>query len=493
MKGKMLIVDDDPTIIKLLEKKLAHAGFTTDSVHDGQEALEKIHHFKPDIIISDIMMPRLDGYELYRKLRQNPETASIPFVFMSAKAEPSEQLEGLRLGADEYVCKPIDFNDLIERVQNVIRRSSTVNANHIRADFSGNLTRIKLIDILQLIETNLKTGEFIIKNPNGKISGKIFFRNGNLVDAQTGKLTGEEAFFELMGQNKGYFEFFSGDVGLSDKITAPNMSVLLNGTRLIDEAQGLSAVVSDTNCRLKILTREINSKLENKIGKDIIDCIFELVEKNASCREILYSDVKSKPRMASALTNLIHEKILEVQKPEEARKIKIDNALLYKIHELYNQGATGILQLKKTTLDGSVYFQDGEIIHASCGMTSSKKALFRIFSENGWDLDFSEASLSAEKSIHDPLNNLLIDATREMEGLALFNESFLGQRVSIQVDRPDQLEIPGDKEKLLTMFDITKSHQCIQDILDHSPYTDLTTLKFLLELINYKVVDLVQE
>lgn len=490
MKGQILIVDDDPLIIKLLEKKLTKAGFKIDSANDGQQALKKIHQFKPDIIISDIMMPHLDGYQLHRSLRQKPETAAIPFIFMSAKVAPADQLAGLRMGADEYVCKPFDFDNLIERVHDVMSRTALANPKNSLADFSGKLNRMKLADILQLIETNVKTGELVFKNQNGKTKGKAFFKNGTLIDAHTGKLSGEEAFFELMGKNSGYFEFFSTPMDIPEKITEPTISILLNGTRLIDEAQGLPEFISSTNCQLQIVSRDISPMLENKIGKENINHIFKLLEKTAFCHQILNSQVMSKPRAASALISLLKEKILEVQKGGDTSKFQMDSLLLHKIHEVSSQETTGILEMIKNALSAAIYFQNGDIVHATYNMTSGKKALFRIFSETGWNVTFEPRPLSVDKSIQNPLDKLLIEATREMEALALFDKTLLNQRVLLRTDLSDQLEFQENHDRINNIFELTKRYHYVRDILDYSPYTDLNTLKILLNLINFKIMDL---
>ncbi|MDM8553067.1 response regulator, partial [Desulfobacterales bacterium HSG2] len=95
-KNKVLIVEDEPIIGNLLEVGLSEAGFEAEYFSSTAKALENVHRFKPDVIVSDTVMPQIDGYELRRRLRQDPETAEIPFVFLSAKTEPPEQLESLR-------------------------------------------------------------------------------------------------------------------------------------------------------------------------------------------------------------------------------------------------------------------------------------------------------------------------------------------------------------------------------------------------------------
>ena len=111
-KGKVLIVDDDPKMGKLLKLKLSKAGYETEYFSSGGEALGKIVQVRPHIIISDIQMPEMDGYEFCERLRQDPNTAAIPFIFLSGKTNTSDQLEGLRIGADDYVCKPVNIDFL---------------------------------------------------------------------------------------------------------------------------------------------------------------------------------------------------------------------------------------------------------------------------------------------------------------------------------------------------------------------------------------------
>ena len=219
----------------------------------------------PDIVLSDIMMPEMDGYELQRRLRSEPETAAIPFIFLSAKCEPTDQLEGLRMGADDYVCKPFDFEDLVDRIERAMARVARVVSYSAKADFSGNVNQMSIADVLQIVEINHKSGELIFRNEKGKKTGKVFFQKGALVHARTATLSGEEAFYQIMGEKKGFFEFFGVPVDVPRTISTSNMSMLLNGTRLLDEAESLSELVEDGSLALNVLS--LRHRRRNK-GKD---------------------------------------------------------------------------------------------------------------------------------------------------------------------------------------------------------------------------------
>ena len=114
---RVLICDDDPVILRLLEVNLELEGYQVLSAHNGQEALEIAQNELPDLIVMDIMMPRLNGYEAAEVLKSNTDTASIPVVFLSAKAQQSDIDRGKAYGVDEYLTKPFDPGDLLDVVE----------------------------------------------------------------------------------------------------------------------------------------------------------------------------------------------------------------------------------------------------------------------------------------------------------------------------------------------------------------------------------------
>ena len=120
---RVLVVDDDPVILELLRINFEIEGFEVLSAVDGQEGLERARADRPDVVLSDVMMPRLDGLQLLVKLRDDPATAGVPVVLLSAKAQNAEVQRGLALGADDYVTKPFDPLELIDRVNAVLAKS----------------------------------------------------------------------------------------------------------------------------------------------------------------------------------------------------------------------------------------------------------------------------------------------------------------------------------------------------------------------------------
>ncbi len=114
--AKVLVVDDDPVILGLLEMNFEMEGYVVISAKDGQEGLEKARAERPDVIVSDVMMPRMDGLQFAAAVKGDPDLASIPFVLLSAKAQTGDVTKGLDI-ADDYVTKPFDPLELLDRVQ----------------------------------------------------------------------------------------------------------------------------------------------------------------------------------------------------------------------------------------------------------------------------------------------------------------------------------------------------------------------------------------
>ena len=116
----VLVVDDDPVILKLLEVNFEMEGFTVLVARDGQEGIDVATRDQPDLVVSDIMMPKTSGLELVIALKGDPSTRDIPIILLSAKAQNADVRSGLEAGADDYVTKPFEPLDLVDRVNRLL-------------------------------------------------------------------------------------------------------------------------------------------------------------------------------------------------------------------------------------------------------------------------------------------------------------------------------------------------------------------------------------
>ena len=116
----VLIADDDEDILQLLSFRLERAGYEVVVARDGNEALRLALDLQPAVAILDVMMPELDGFEVTRELRRNPATSTTPVILLTARAQASDIARGMAAGADDYVKKPFDARDLVERVDRLL-------------------------------------------------------------------------------------------------------------------------------------------------------------------------------------------------------------------------------------------------------------------------------------------------------------------------------------------------------------------------------------
>lgn len=133
MTSRILIVEDDPDIAELVARYLGKAGFTAERAASGRDALRAIAARPPDLLILDLMLPQVDGLEVCRRVRAREATAGLPIIMLTARAEESERIVGLELGADDYLAKPFSPSELVARVRALLRRAQRGAAPATRA------------------------------------------------------------------------------------------------------------------------------------------------------------------------------------------------------------------------------------------------------------------------------------------------------------------------------------------------------------------------
>ena len=124
MASTILIVEDDRNIVELLTRNFEQAGIDTEAIYDGANALLKAEKTHPDLIVLDLMLPEVDGIEVCRMLKRNPQTQRIPVVMLTAKGEEVDRIVGLELGADDYIAKPFSPREVVLRVKAILRRTA---------------------------------------------------------------------------------------------------------------------------------------------------------------------------------------------------------------------------------------------------------------------------------------------------------------------------------------------------------------------------------
>ncbi len=236
-RPKVLMVDDEIDYLTLLKLKLVNEGFTVLVTDNSRDALFLMEREHPDILVADVVMPGMDGLEMYRKMREIPGVGDTPVLFLSARDDTKMKVEALHLGAEDYLVKPVDLKELAARIRNIIRRDTrrkgapVVNAAQ---GVVGDLKNLGIPDIVQTLHLGLKTACVTLKGGQ-RDEGRIYFTNGRISHCETGNLAGEEAFYKLLRLEEGLFVIAHGQTTRKRTIDMDEMQLILEGFRRIDE------------------------------------------------------------------------------------------------------------------------------------------------------------------------------------------------------------------------------------------------------------------
>ena len=159
---QILVVEDDVDIAELVAFNLERQGWGCALVHHGAEGWEMIQRRRPDLVILDVMLPGMDGMQIFRAMKENEMTRGIPVIFLTARGELDDRLEGLSLGADDYVTKPFSPKELVLRVRNVLSRANAGAAQLVVRGGPLELDKNTLAATLNAAALDLTTAEFTL-------------------------------------------------------------------------------------------------------------------------------------------------------------------------------------------------------------------------------------------------------------------------------------------------------------------------------------------
>ncbi len=259
MAGKrVLVVDDSMLIRQVLSDALTENGYKVDTAENGSDALKKIGRQRPDVVVSDILMPVMDGWALCEAIRKGDATRELPFIFLTTERDVPKRIKGLDMGADDYVCKPFSKEEVVARVASVLRRAARGGKGRRRgkaqsqppSHLAGHSDQISVPDVVQMLSQNGKSGTLHLR---GRSLGRIFFREGRILNAETRSLKGRKALFRLVAWPEAHFEF---EPGIPERPAEPALegstsSVLMEGFKQLDEMKQLAARLPALDQRLR--------------------------------------------------------------------------------------------------------------------------------------------------------------------------------------------------------------------------------------------------
>lgn len=230
---RALVVDDNPFFRRFLREIFVGQGFTVDDAQNGAEALQLALERRPWLIVTDVDMPVMDGFELCRQVRRHSLIRHTPVVFLSGWDDFKVRCEGLEAGGDEYLSKQTPVRELLMRVRLLMRRFGERDRSQSGPGLSGSLDLVGVPGVLQMCHDGRLTG--VLTAQSGTELASVSFRRGEIVGADCENASGEEAVFELLAWTRGTFEFVPAEPEGGSPLGERFDQLLLEGCRRLDE------------------------------------------------------------------------------------------------------------------------------------------------------------------------------------------------------------------------------------------------------------------
>ena len=329
---KVLIIEDNLEIRENTGEILELAGYDVEVAADGKEGTQTAIQFKPDIIICDIMMPGLDGYGVLNILSRNPDTSTIPFIFLTAKSEPADIRKGMNLGADDYIVKPFDETDLLEAIEVRLRRSERLqhNANPNHAELNEFISESKGIEQLSHLSTDRKEKKFKRKEAiyrEGDYANYLYFLIKGKVKCMKTDTYGKEFVTEVIGP-----QAFFGYMTLLEDQEYHESAIAMEDTEvaIIPKADFKSLIEKNRDVAMrfiKMLSGNVREKEEqllqmaySPVRERVADTLLKLAKLNANETnqiEVLREDLASmvgtaKESLIRMLSEMKKDGIIEI-------------------------------------------------------------------------------------------------------------------------------------------------------------------------------------
>lgn len=238
--GRVLIIDPEEIVAPLLAPPLACDGYEVRVAGNADEARNAISLAMPDVIISELDLPFVDGVEFCREIRANPQTSRIPFLIVTSSKSKSVARRCMREGVEDVMTKPVDLEMLFLKLKRVIVQPDRAGAGSTTAagGVAGSLSDMNFVDMIQIVTAGGKS--MAITLTSGDQKGEVVICQGEVIHAKTSQHEGDDAFYELMGWSSGTFAARQCTEFPARTIHTPVVSLLMEGSRLADEA-GASA------------------------------------------------------------------------------------------------------------------------------------------------------------------------------------------------------------------------------------------------------------
>lgn len=260
----ILLIDPDPKNVRILRNNFLDLHFEVDAAANNGEALEKLSGHAFDAILAEVAAPGIDGYALLDQVQQSSLNRHCAVIFLTQKSDVWNRVKSFKLGAKDYIVKPIHVREIVGRVQMVLRRRERNRQARKRSrnQFGGRLADLSVSELIEVFGAERKSGVLSIYNENG-VSGRILFNQGAVTQASVGLQRSEEAVFKMLAWDKGRFTMVFAPVTGTSEIGVSNMGLLLQGAKRMEQREeilrhlpALETVLVTTQNFKKIIARK---------------------------------------------------------------------------------------------------------------------------------------------------------------------------------------------------------------------------------------------
>ena len=278
-RRRLLAVDDNRLILQVIDDFFTPQGWDALCVTSAREALASLEDETPDAIVSDILMPGMDGWEFLEAVRRRSATAAVPFLFLTIEAELPHRLRGLQLGADDYITKPFAVEELHARIERLLERKAALESARRGREplLSGSVRQLPIPDLLQILSINGRDGTVHVVQDEDQ--GRIEFVSGQIVDAVCGPVRGTKALFRLLGWTEATFRVVPRmGPDPESSISLSTSAVLMDGLVSLDHWMRWKELLPPLHTRLE-LSPDARSKLH---GHPLTPAEFDLLTRAKS-------------------------------------------------------------------------------------------------------------------------------------------------------------------------------------------------------------------
>lgn len=233
MKGRILLLDPEEVVTPILAPPLRAEGFEVAVSDDMDVARQLVKHVQPDVILAERRRHMVDGLAFCKEIKATPETATIPFFILSDKGGKAVEKEGVLVGCDGVLTRPIDLGMLMLKICKAIESRKSKGAANTSDGFAGNLSEISFTDMIQIVCAGGKS--LVIDLARAGDRGTVYVNKGEVVHASLGILAGNEAFYAMMQWKDGTFHSRQEATFPERSIKESVMGLLMEGARLVDE------------------------------------------------------------------------------------------------------------------------------------------------------------------------------------------------------------------------------------------------------------------